>query len=51
MTSIYGATAHPAGLGSGARLPSSAPLSYGTYHRTVPAHALYLAVPVILAVL
>ena len=45
MTSIDEATAHPAGLETGTRLPSSEPLLHRAWHRTPPAHALYLAVP------
>ena len=39
------ATAPPAGLGAGARLPSSAPSRYGVRCRAVPARARYCAVP------
>ena len=44
MTSIDGATAHSAGLGAGARLPSSVPSLHSAQHRAVPARTLYHAV-------
>ena len=44
VTSIDGATAHPAGLGAGAALPSSGRSLHGAQRRAVPARALYRAV-------
>ena len=45
VTSIDGATAHPAGQWAGARCPSSATSLHSAQRRAVPARALYRAVP------